>query len=176
MSVSNMKIYLACGLTHVPRDSFERYVAFIHDFAERLAQTLSAEVRYALKHSDPQLANRPSHEKAKLCYIWDRAMVEWADVIVAECSHPSTGVGIELQIAEQQGTPIIICFEDSSVTAATPVEYANPDGTKHQLQIGEGHVTLMALGLPTVFRVIPYTEPQNGIGSVVDAVRELSRD
>lgn len=167
-----MKIYLACGLTHVPRDSFERYVAFIHSLASHLVR-VGAEVKYALKDSDPQLASRPAGEKAKLCYLWDREMVQWADLVVAECSYPSTGVGIELQIAEQQGVPIIICFEDSGATEAAPVEYQNPDGKHHQLQIGEGHVTLMALGLPTVFRVIPYVDQEEGIKRVASTVASL---
>lgn len=166
-----MKIYLACSLTHVPRDKFEQYVAFIHAMAQQLSTSLGADVKYALKDSDPQLAERPAQEKAKLCYLWDRAMVEWADLIVAECTYPSTGVGIELQIAEQCGTPIIICFENIGTTAATAVAYDNPDGSHHQLQIGDGHVTLMALGLPTVFRVLGYIHHHDGIARIVEAVR-----
>jgi hypothetical protein len=170
-----MKIYLACGLTHVPRNAFEPYVAFIHALAAHLERALGAEVKYALRHSDPQLAGKPPAEKAKLCYLWDRAMVEWADLIVAECSYPSTGVGIELQIAEQRGTPIVICFNNSAATAAKPVEYSNPDGSHHQLQIGEGHVTLMALGLPTVLRVLSYDDPQVGLEKVAEAVSLVER-
>lgn len=170
-----MKIYLACGLTHVPRESFRAYVAFIHDLATHLGR-IGAEVKYALKDSDPQLASRPADEKAKLCYLWDREMVQWADLVVADCTYPSTGVGIELQIAEQSGTPIIICFENSRTTEAAPVEYQNPDGKSYQLQIGEGHVTLMALGLPTVFRVIAYAGVQDGLTHVAAAVASLTRD
>lgn len=170
-----MKIYLACGLTHVPRESFGRYVAFIHGVAESLTRTLGAEVKYALKHSDPQLADKPIQERASFCYLWDRAMVEWADLVVAECSYPSTGVGIELQIAVQRATPIIICFENSDSIAAVPVEYKNPDGSRHHLQIGEGHVTLMALGLPTVFSVVRYAEPDDGIAKIAAAVELLER-
>ena len=169
-----MKIYLACGLTHVPRESFPGYVAFIHSLASHLGKS-GAEVKYALKDSDPQLASRSADEKAKLCYLWDREMVQWADLVVAECTYPSTGVGIELQIAEQSGSPIVICFENSHATEAAPVEYENPDGKSHQLQIGEGHVTLMALGLPTVFRVIAYAGVEDGLQSVAAAVASLDR-
>lgn len=165
-----MNIYLACGLTHVPRELFPKYVAFIHELAAQLTHSVGAEVKYALRDSDPQLAGKPPHEKPRLCYVWDRQMVEWADVVVAECSYPSTGVGIELQIAEQSGTPIVICFEDSKATEAPPIEYKNPGGSLHQLQIGEGHVTLMALGMPTVFRVISYIESRDGIAKILQAV------
>jgi hypothetical protein len=170
-----MKIYLACGLTHAPREFFDRYVEFIHSVAQNLEQRCGAQVKYALMHSDPQLAERPREERAKLCYLWDRAMVEWADIVVAECSFPSTGVGIELQIAEQRATPTVICFMRSDATAARPIDYANPDGSHHHLQIGEGYVTLMALGLPTVRRVVAYADPDDGIGRIADAVASLER-
>jgi hypothetical protein len=94
-------------------------------------------------------------------------MVEWADLVIAECSYPSIGVGIELQVAEQNGIPIIIFF-DTEKKSVPQVEYANPDGSKHWLQIGEGHVTLMALGLPNVLGVISYS-------GKADAIEQISR-
>jgi hypothetical protein len=140
-----MNVYIACGLAHVPRSSFQRYANFIHTTAEALRQLGCVHVTYALKHSDPQLAEKPFAERAKLCYLWDREMVEAADVLVAEASYPSTGLGIELQIAESKGTPIITCFNRSEENRLTPVEYENPDHSHHELQIGEGFVSLMAL-------------------------------
>jgi hypothetical protein len=65
-------------------------------------------------------------------------------------------LGIELQIAAQKGIPIVICFNKGKQYRAQEVQYENPDKSHHQLQIGEGYVTLMALGLPTVFRVLGY--------------------
>jgi hypothetical protein len=47
----------------------------------------------------------------------------------------------------------------------------NPDTKQHMLQIGEGYVSLMALGIPTVFKVIGYEHEDEAIASVVDAVR-----
>lgn len=40
---------------------------------------------------------------------------------------------------------------------ASPIEYENPDHTKHTLQIGDGYVSLMALGLPSIYKVIKYS-------------------
>jgi len=154
-----MKIYLACALTHVPRDEFDDYVRFLHDTAEHLKRELGAEVKYALRDSDPQLAEKPFNERARLCYLWDKEMVEWADVVVAEASFPSTGLGIELQIAASHAIPITILFQTSTARRASPVAYENPDHTSHHLQVGEGYVSLMALGLPSVVKVIPYDSP-----------------
>jgi hypothetical protein len=170
-----MKIYLACGLTHVPRHLFADYVAFIHSLAAQLSTPAGWQVRYALKDSDPQLAQRPAAERASLCYLWDRGMVEWADVVVAECSHPSTGLGIELQIAEHNGTPIVICHRRSPEARAQDVDYLNPETGQHHLQIGDGYVTLMALGIPTLFRVVPYASPEQGVLDVGATVSLLDR-
>jgi len=99
-----MKIYIACGLTHVPRGAiFDQHVAFIHALAGGM-NSAGHEVKYALVNSDPELASKPSEERARLCYSWDRNMVEQAELVIAEASFPSTGVGIEMQIAERKGT------------------------------------------------------------------------
>jgi hypothetical protein len=168
-----MKAYLGCGLTHVPRDLFDSYVAFIHRLAAALKTAGCEDVTYALVNSDPQLAEKPFGERARLCYVWDRNLVEKADVLVAEASYPSTGLGIEMQIAENLDKPIIICFRATAETRATPIEYENPDHSHHSLQIGEGYVSLMALGIPSVFRVVRYERDDDGIAKVLEAISSL---
>jgi hypothetical protein len=107
-----MKIYIGCGLTHVPRGQiFDDHISFIHGLASEL-KAVGHQVRYALVNSDPQLAEKPFKEGARLCYLWDRNMVEEADLLIAEASFPSTGLGIEMQLAEAKGTPIVLCFRE----------------------------------------------------------------
>lgn len=170
-----MNIYVACGLTHVPRSEFDRYVLFLHSLANHLTTHLGAEVKYALRDSDPQLAERPPIDRARLCYLWDRQMVEWADVVVAEASFPSTGLGIEMQIAEANGTPIVVAYRVAEAHKAPPVQYKNPNRTTHSLQLGEGYVSLMALGLPSVFKVVPYTSEAEGQSLLLDALSEVNK-
>lgn len=170
-----MIVYLGCGLTHVPRAVFLDYVSMLHRIATELERT-GAEVMYALKHSDPQLAEKPLEERARLCYLWDRELVERADVLIAEATYPSTGLGIEMQMAESRGKPIIICFRAGMDTRAPEVRYENPDRTRHILQIGDGYVTLMALGIPSVFKVIRYERADDCILQLARAVLELKRD
>lgn len=171
-----MNIYIACGLTHVPREHFAEYTRFLHKLASALMQDNSNhEVKYALVNSDPQLADKPYAERAKLCYIWDRNMVSEADLVIAEASFPSTGLGIELQIAESNDTPIIICFRDFKDNKAEPICYENPDKSYHELQIGDGFVSLMALGLPSVYKVIKYNNCEDcilAIKNIVELLRE----
>jgi len=100
-------------------------------------------------------------------------MVEQADVLVAEVSFPSTGLGIEMQIADNEDIPIIVCFQRGVDHKALPVNYENPDHTIHNLQIGEGFVSLMALGLPSVYRVIGYDDTRSLANDVISTLQEL---
>jgi hypothetical protein len=170
-----MKIYIACALTHVPRGKiFEEHTNFIHELAKQL-KNVGHEVMYALVNSDPQLASKPFEERARLCYLWDRHMVEQAELIIAEASFPSTGLGIEMQIAEKDGTPIILCFRDFGTNKVESVSYENPDQSRHTLQVGDGFVTLMALGVPTIFKVIRYLDGQDGLAKIMSALDLLSQ-
>src|SRR5438045_9773306 len=128
-----MNIYIGCGLTAVPRNSFQEYVAFIHQLAAALRSSGCEGVRYALTDSDPQLAEKPKEQKARLCYLWDREMVEQADAIVVDATFPSIGIGIELQLAVARGIPVVLSFNRALGNRSSPVQYENPDHTKHQL-------------------------------------------
>jgi hypothetical protein len=167
-----VKIYLACGLTHVPRNVFPAYTTYLHSLAQALA-TIGSDctVKYALLNSDPQLAEKPPEDRASLCYAWDRRMVEEADLVIAEASFPSTGLGVELQIADTRGTPIIMLIGDYGVNRVKPARYTNPDASKHDLQVGEGIVSLMALGIPSIRRRIGYTCHETAIRLCVEAAK-----
>jgi hypothetical protein len=171
-----MNVYIACALTHVPREAFDQYVLFIHRLALSLRELRHDHVTYALVNSDPQLAEKPFDERARLCYLWDREFVRQADLVIAEVSYPSIGVGIELQVAEAIGIPIVLCFKKAPEIRAQPIDYENPDHVRHTLQIGEGYTSLMALGLPTVFKVIDYGEEDQGITRILEAVGVIANE
>jgi hypothetical protein len=171
-----MRIYIGCVLTHVPRNRFSDYTVFIHELADKLRRKPHAhEVRYALVDSDPQLAHKPYDDRARLCYLWDRNMVEKTELVIAEASYPSLGLGVELQIAEQAGIPVIVAFQKLPVNKSDPVLYRNPDSSEHSLQIGDGYVSLMALGIPTVTRVIGYHNATEGVSLIANAVATFDR-
>jgi hypothetical protein len=170
-----VNIYISCALTHVPRAAFQQYAAFIHKIADALRSAGIEQVTYALVSSDPQLAEKPFDERARLCYLWDRELVERADVIIAEATFPSIGMGIELQVAESLGKPIILVFQRNSEYKAPPADYRNPDATEHTLQIGEGYVSLMALGLPNIFHAAGYTDREQAVQDVLNVVGLLRK-
>lgn len=164
-----MNIYIACGLTHVPRYMFSSYVKRIHYFALELERN-GHNVKYALKNSDPQLANIPENKKSKFCYKWDKEMVNSTDLIIAEATFPSIGLGIEMQIANTNNIPIILCYRELKINKAKPIQYTNPDYITHDLQIGEGYISLMALGLPNIFQVIKYLTNKDCIVKIRDVI------
>ncbi len=94
-------------------------------------------------------------------------------MVFAEASFPSTGMGIELQIAASNRIPVVICFRKDSARCACHVTYESPDHSQHVLQIGEGFVSPMALGLPSLFKTVGYSTENEGIDAVVDAVNIL---
>lgn len=153
-----MKIYIATCLTHVPKNIFEKYVNSIHALAKRLS---AFNVKYALINSDPQLKELPYDNRPHSCYVWDRKMVEESDLVIAESSFPSTGLGIELQIAENLSIPVILVFKDYHINHSEPKDYTNPDNKVHELQVGEGFISLMALGLPNISSVIKYENDES---------------
>lgn len=171
-----MNIYLACGLTHVPAEHFERFVQYLHSLAGSLiALDGVSTVKYALVDSDPQLGLRPPERRAELCYAWDRQMVENSDLLVADASFPSTGLGVELQIAEGAGKPIVMLIGDYGNNRVPPRQYENPDRSHHQLQVGAGFVSLMALGVPAISQIIKYDNPARAVELATKAVQVFIR-
>lgn len=170
-----MNVYIACGLTHVPRERFSEYVEFVQRLAIYIECTFCANVKYALKDSDPQLSEKPFEERARLCYLWDKDMVEWADVLVAEATYPSIGLGIELQIACTKETPIVLVFRTQDELRAKPATYETADNKIHDLQIGDGFVSLMALGMPSIFKIQPYENPEEANFLIGSALTLLQR-
>ena len=164
-----MKIYLACALTHVPDSHFGEYTTYLVELAQKL-KSLGHEVKCALEDSDPQLASIERSRKASLCYTWDRDMVEWAELMIAESSFPSTGMGIELQLADNSQTPIILCFHDYGLNRAKSKKYFGADGNAHNLQVGEGFISLMALGLPSLKCIVQYESELDLLNQILSAL------
>jgi hypothetical protein len=167
-------IYLACGLTHVPQRHFNRYVQSMHDAIAAVENTLHCTARYALRDSDPELAEHPQQSRAHLCYTWDRDMVLEADLVIADVTFPSIGVGIELGLAASQDIPIVLTYCCDLAPRAGHKLYGLPGSASTQaLQVGEGFVTLMALGLPTLIQVNVYHAPEDYAAVVLTSVGEI---
>lgn len=167
------RAYIACSLTRVPLEIFADYAQAIHAVAHKLEETgLVKRVSYALVDSDPDLARYPASARAALCFQWDRSLVEAADLIIGEVTFPSLGLGIELGIANELSKPVNLFHLENPSVDTERRYYKNPDNSSHELQIGKGGISLMALGLPCVRSVTHYERfdllPQTAVEAVQD--------
>ena len=79
-----------------------------------------------------------------------------------------------MQIARTRGR-LSSCVSGISTRIKSIVFCQNPDHSQHNLQVGDGFVTLMALGVPTIFKVIRYTDEQDGLAKVASALDLLAQ-
>lgn len=168
-----MKIYLASALTHVPSKYFYQYTEDLHRIAEVLKHDLCVQIKYALIDSDPKLIEYNDEDKARLCYEWDKEMVVNSDLIIAESSFPSTGLGTEIQIAEQNNIPVILFYKNFTDNVEAPKHYTNPDKKEHQLQIGNGIISLMLRGNPAVILTIEYKDIESLISTLKNTIIKM---
>ncbi len=59
-------------------------------------------------------------------YERDVRLLEGCDVVVAECTQPSLGVGYELSYAERFGKPVILLFREDGVRRLSAMLSGNP--------------------------------------------------
>ncbi|EGR4455605.1 hypothetical protein V9K20_003607 [Vibrio cholerae] len=166
-------IYLGCALTHVSEEIFDDYSELIRIIAKSFEVEFGAKVYYALEDSDPQLASKLEKDKPKLCYLWDREMVESSDLMLAEVSFPSTGLGQELQIAQSKNIPIILFYKDYRTNIAHKKYYVTSSNEECELQIGNGIVSIMVQGNPSVIHEVQYTDASLLVSSLIDITKKF---
>ncbi len=102
------KVYLGCALHNAP----EEYRASI-EILQDLIETFPETELLKFKSKPTELGDFTSKE----IYEYDREMVSSADIMIAEASNPSLGLGMETMIAIQREIPVhIIHHEDAKVS------------------------------------------------------------
>ena len=97
-----MKIYF-CGSIRGGRDDaalYQRMIAFLKQYGRVLTEHVG----------DPSLTDKGGDGGSD--YIWQRD-TDWlkeCDVVIAECSHASLGVGYELAFARWLGKPVHVFY------------------------------------------------------------------
>jgi hypothetical protein len=160
-------VYIACGLTHVPSACFAEYSALISALSQMIESTCGWQTRFALKDSDPHLAAFTPSDRASICYLLDRRLVAEASLVIAEMSFPSTGAGMELQLAAEFGIPIVCLHSNTCHRWAEEKSYESPSGASCQLELGDRVMSIMAAGNPMMIKLIEYTD-------AADAIEKLS--
>ncbi len=103
---TTMKVYFACSIRG-GRDNAKTYKHFADYISERA--TLLTEI-----FADEQLTSEGSKGKSADIHKKDLGWVKDADVMIAEVSTPSLGVGYEISKAEELNKPILALYDTRS--------------------------------------------------------------
>jgi nucleoside 2-deoxyribosyltransferase len=99
------QVYFACSIRS-GRDDANIYGELVEYIAER--STVLSEI-----FADKTLTVQGSPGKTTDIYANDIAWVREADVLIAEVTNPSLGVGYEIAKAEEWGKPVLALFRDT---------------------------------------------------------------
>jgi 2'-deoxynucleoside 5'-phosphate N-hydrolase len=118
------KVYFACSIRG-GRDDAEIYESLVG--AIRPHAVVLTEI-FADQKLTPQGMNKPAPE------IWetDLAWVREADVLIAEVTNPSLGVGYEIAKAEEWGKPILALYRPSPERKLSAMILGSPHVTNHE--------------------------------------------
>ncbi len=108
---SRLKVYVACALTHAPQ-------TFKDD-----VDLLKAALRPHVEVLDFLGLGAPS---AQAAFEWDIQCVKTCDVLVADLSYPSTGLGVEFGVAYATGKPIISLASKRASVSRFVFGYVSP--------------------------------------------------
>ena len=108
MITMNKKVYFAGSIRGGRQDAelYKRMIAYI----QRQHKVLTEHVGDLSKSRTEGLKDRDV-----AIYEQDTAWLREADVVIAECTTPSLGVGYELAYAEAHGIPVHIFYDKSRV-------------------------------------------------------------
>lgn len=113
-----MKIYFACSITG-GREFESAYQAIVHALVEKGHQVLTAH----LVESDAMAAE--ASLSPEYVYLRDTAWIRESDILIAEVSAPSHGVGYEIGFALGIGKPVLaLCQAERKITKMIS---GNPD-------------------------------------------------
>ena len=155
--LTSRNVFLVGGITHVPEHEFPDHVDFFGAISMMLQFRYGLNPSFALLDNEVWLRDLPRDKRALECYRIDQASVDWAGLIVADLSVPSTGTGQELERAYQNGTPVILLAKEEMRKEVTPkIEYETEttEGRtqRHRIMRGVGAISLMVEGNPKGIR------------------------
>lgn len=113
-----MKVYFACSVRSGGDTS--NYLAILEAIKATGAEVISEIfVNDAILYGGSPLPPDQIYQR-------DIAMINEADAVIAEVSHPSLGVGYELAYAEKLQRPVLCLYSDSSEKLLSAMVLGNP--------------------------------------------------
>ena len=126
----NRKVYFA-GSIRGGRNDAQLY----HDISELIKETDMVLTEHV---GDLDLASKEEGKRDRLIYEQDTAWLRESDILIAECTCPSLGVGYELAYAERYQVPCHVFYRKSEVQLSAmitgdPYYQIHPYETKEEL-------------------------------------------
>jgi len=122
-----MKVYFACSIRG-GRDSAHLYQEIVNTIKESGADLLSELFADQTVESKKGLSAKKNMNSNDI-WKWDLDWVKEADVIIAEVTQPSLGVGYEIAKAEEWGKPILTLFYEPSGNRLSAMIEGSPNCT-----------------------------------------------
>lgn len=107
-----MKVYFACSISG-GREFAHLYTDIVESIKRNKLDLLSELFADQSVAGDKLVSAKPNMSKAEI-WEWDLNWVKEADLIIAEVTQPSLGVGYELAKAEEWDKPILCLFYEPS--------------------------------------------------------------
>ncbi len=136
-SSTRLQIYLGCGLSH-STDEFKAYIEQLRSELEKQA------IVFKFRGFDPPLSE---------AFLWDTNCVRRSNVLVADFTYPSTGLGMECGIAIEQRKPIIALADDATA-AERILPFGNQDPLFFSLRY-KNHKEATTFVLTTLVELFP---------------------
>lgn len=122
-----MKVYFACSISG-GRDSAHLYQDIVFAIKGSGAELLSE--LFASEKIDAKVGISAKKDMSKKdIWEWDLNWVREADIIIAEVTQPSLGVGYEIAKAEEWNKPVLTLFHEPSGNRLSAM-IEGSDGTK----------------------------------------------
>jgi nucleoside 2-deoxyribosyltransferase len=98
-------------MTNVPLENKDKHMNNMINILKTLNDDLEYDIYSGLTHSAPINRNIHIIKDNKFLYEWYRNLISKSDIFMADVTYPSTGVGIELNIASNLNKPIYLMID-----------------------------------------------------------------
>ena len=135
-------------MSNVPLQYRDRHSRNMEIFLKTLNNNPKYDVYSGLTHPAPINREINTIEENKKLYKWYQKLISKSDIFIADVTYPSTGVGIELNIASSLKKSIYLVV-DTNIT-------------------NENEVSRMIIGIPNLVKILKYTNTTIDIAELLD--------
>jgi len=135
-------------MSNVPLKYKDKHVNNMKKILKILNNNSKYNVYSGLTHPAPINRTINTIEDNKVLYEWYEKLISKSQIFIAEVTYPSTGVGIELNIASNLNKPIYLMV-DTTIT-------------------NENEISRMIIGIPNFVKILKYKNTSIGIEELLN--------